>query len=119
MNETDGYNYNLKSFMEINNNIKSKILAYIEKEKEKITQDFSFGNITNILSTYNKFIKDFLSNLYFLLTGVSNECNYKEQKTYFHEVFYKILSEVNEKWKYISTVVDEIIDTISIKIIDN
>ena len=51
--------------MEINENIKSKILTFIEKQNEKITQDFSFRNITNILSPYNKFIKDFLSNICF------------------------------------------------------
>ena len=52
--------------MDINGNIKSKILTFIEKENKKITQNFSFGNMTNILSPYNKFIKGFLSNLDFL-----------------------------------------------------
>ena len=117
--EIDGYNENLKCYMTINDNIKSKLLEFLEKENKKITQDYSFGNIINILSTYNKFIKDFLSNLSFLLTRVSNEFNNKEQKTYFHEVFYKILSDNNEKWKYISTVVDEIIDVITKILIEN
>ena len=117
--EIDGYNENLKCYMTINDNIKSKLLEFLEKENKKITQDYSFGNMINILSTYNKFIKDFLSNLSFLLTRVSNEFNNKEQKTYFHEVFYKILSDNNEKWKYISTVVDEIIDVITKILIEN
>ena len=69
--------------MKINDNIKSKILTFLEKENKKITQDYSFGNIINILSTYNKFIKDFLSNLCFLLTRISNEFNIKNKKLIF------------------------------------
>ena len=68
--------------MKINDNIKSKILTFLEKENKKITQDYSFGNMRNILS-YNKFIKDFLSNLSFLLTRISNEFNIKNKKLIF------------------------------------
>ena len=74
--------------MEINENIKSKILTFIEKQNEKITQDFSFRNITNILSPYNKFIKDFLSNIcFFYLVEYQMNLIIKNKKLIFSRSF--------------------------------